>query len=345
LNKRNVFKFIRTAIGFLVAFFLIRFVVLSTGVDLSTVWRLVDRKFLVVAFVMYGCGFFLAAVRWYLLLQYIQVFLPLVVVVRLALIGQFFNLFVPGGVGGDLIKAIYLKKEAGDRYPEALLTVLLDRLAGLFGLLLLGLLAVAMNPSVIFHSSREMRAILAVVVLAGSAGLFGAMLFFLWPYLGGLGKRMQGVRDRLPSKIDGILERVLTALSLLRKGPLMVVKLLVLAMLGHCFPTVAAWLIGMGVGGASQVDFQEYLLATQLSNLVGAVPLTPGGLGGRDLALSFLLKLAGATESSSGAIPLVITGLIVCWSAIGGLALVWEKKHLPETPEQKEQNGVGEPQA
>ena len=204
---------------------------------------------------------------------------------------------------------------------------------------------VSLGNTVMKGNASKVRRLYRGKVLAGFAGLVGSILFFLWPYLGALGRRLNGLRERIPSKIDGILQRVLNALSLLRKGPMMVLKLLAMAMLGHCFPTMAAWMIGMGVGGASQVDFQEYLLATQLSNLVGAVPLTPGGLGGRDLALSFLLKLAGATESSSGAIPLVVTGLIVSWSAVGGLALVWEKKHLPEQAGQSEKDEVGEPQA
>ena len=202
MSKSTLFKLIRTVVGFAMAFFLIRYVVVSNGVDLKQVWALVDSRFLAVAFVLYGCGFFLAAVRWYLLLRYIQVFLPLVVVVRLAMIGQFFNLFVPGGVGGDLIKMVYLRKEAGDRYPEALLTVLLDRLLGLAGLLLVGLMAVALNPSVIFHSSREMRAILAVVILAGTAGLVGAVLFVAWQLaqstgLIGLAQRRFGAKTGL----------------------------------------------------------------------------------------------------------------------------------------------------
>lgn len=329
MTKRGLFKFLRTTVGFLVAFLLIRFVLVSTGVDLATVWNTIDRKLMVIAFILYGCGFFMAAIRWYLLLRHIQVFLPVAVVIRLAMIGQFFNLFVPGGVGGDLIKMVYLKKESGERYPEALLTVLLDRVLGLAGLLLVGLLAVAMNPSVIFHSSREMRAILAVVILAGVAGLLVALVFFLWPYLGRFAKHLEGLRSRLPGKIDGILVRVVNAMSLLREAPKLVLALLLLAMIGHCFPTVAVWIIGMGVPGASQVTFQEYLLATQLSNLVAAVPVTPGGLGGRDLALSFLMQLAGASQEARGVIPILVTGLLVSWSAIGGLALVWEKKHLP----------------
>ncbi|MFA5508004.1 MAG: lysylphosphatidylglycerol synthase transmembrane domain-containing protein [Vulcanimicrobiota bacterium] len=341
MKRSNVFKAIRTIIGFLVAFYLIRFVIVSNDVNLREVWELVDNRLLFIAFIVYGLGFFVAAVRWHFLLHYIQVFLPMAVVIRLALIGQFFNLFVPGGVGGDLIKMIYLKKDAGDRYPEALLSVLLDRVLGLSGLLLVGLLAVAMNPSIMFHSSREMQAILAVVILAGVAQLVVSIFFVAWPYLGKFGHHMGSIQERLPGKVKGVLGRVLDAMSLLRSGPMMVIKLLLMAMVGHAFATLAVWIIGLGMGGTSEVNFQEYLLATQLSNLVGAVPLTPGGLGGRDLSLSFLLKLAGAAEEARGAIPLVVTGLIVAWSAVGGLALLWEKKHLP--PQDREKTEFEEP--
>lgn len=336
MKKSTFWKGLRTLISFLVAFFLIRFVVVSTGVDLRQVWKLVDAPSMGLAFTLYGVGFFVASYRWYFLLHHIQVKLPFWVVVRLALIGQFFNLFVPGGVGGDLIKMVYLRKEAGGRFPEAVLTVLLDRLLGLAGLLLLGLVAVGLNPSMLLHSSPQMRAILAVVALGGGIGLLGALLFLLWPYLSALAGPFQRMRERLPEVANGILARILEALALLRSAPTVVLKLLSLAMLGHLFATFAVWVVGTSVGGVSDVSFQEFLLATQLSNLVGAVPLTPGGLGGRDLCLSYLLGLSGAGEEARGAIPLVVTSLIILWSSVGGFALLWEKQRLQEAPGEEE---------
>lgn len=298
----------------------------STGLDIRKVWETVDRRFLVAAFCCYGCSFLLAAYRWYLLLHHIKVRLALAVVLRLALIGQFFNLFIPGGVGGDLIKMVYLRKESKERFPEAVLTVLLDRVLGLAGLLLLALVAVAFNPMILNHSAPEMRAILAVLSLAGVCGLLGALAFFLWPYLGRFSGGLVGMVEKLPVRLKSILERVLAAVSLIRSSPPMVALLLLLASLGHLVSTVAVFFIGLGVGGAKAVTFQAYLLATQLSNLVAAVPLTPGGLGGRDLTLSFLLHLSGASDQARGAIPLVVTALLISWSALGGLALLWERR-------------------
>ena len=300
--------------------------VVSTGLDIRQVLRTVDHRFLVLAFLAYGLGFVLAAYRWYLLLHHIEVKLPITVVVRLALIGQFFNLFVPGGVGGDIIKMVYLRKESKERFPEAVLTVFLDRVLGLSGLLLLTLVAVAFNPEILNHPAREMRLILGVVSFAGVCGLIGALGFFVWPYLGRFSPGLNRLADILPSKLKGILDRVVAAVSLIRSSPPIVALLLLFAMGGHLFATIAVYFIGVGVGGAKAVTFQAYLLATQLSNLVAAVPLTPGGLGGRDLTLAFLLNLSGASEQAQGAIPLVVTSLLISWSAVGGLGLLWERR-------------------
>lgn len=319
-------KLLRGFIGFFIALFLIRYVVTASGIDVAEVLRTVDRTCLAGAFLAVGVGFLIAAYRWYVLLHHIRVPLALSVVLRLALIGQFFNLFVPGGVGGDLIKMFYLRKEAKDRFAEAALTVLLDRIVGLVGLLFVALLAMGLNPGLLRDSRPEMRAIQIVVLLAASGALFVSLIFLLWPYLGRTFPPSERVRAMVPERVLRVLERVAQAFSLLRSAPSAVLKLLILAMFGHFFATFGTWMIGQGTGGVEQVSLGSFLLITQLSNLVAAVPITPGGLGGRDLAMSFLLNLCGASTTAQGAVPLVTTALLIVWSAFGGLALLWEKR-------------------
>lgn len=317
----------------MLAVVLIHYVVTASKIDVKHVLTSVDRGFLSAAFVCFGLGFFLAAYRWYLLLGHIEVNLSLSIVLRLALIGQFFNLFVPGGVGGDLIKMYYLKKESKERFPEAVLTVLLDRIIGLVGLLLVALLAIALSPELFKEPSPKMQAILLVVLLAGIGALAVAILFLAWPLLAKFGHLAARFTSKLPEKLARILERIAQSFTLLRSSPLVVAMLLGLAMLGHLSATFATVAIGYGVGGVEKLTFSCYLLVTQLANLVAAVPLTPGGLGGRDLAMSFLLGLCGAEPSAQGAIPLVTTTLLILWSIAGGLALLWEKRALPDEPE------------
>src|SRR5207249_6681847 len=52
----------------------------------------------------------------------------------LFLIGMFYNQFLPGGTGGDIMKSYYLLKETPDKKAGALLAVVFDRFIGLVAL-------------------------------------------------------------------------------------------------------------------------------------------------------------------------------------------------------------------
>lgn len=317
----------RGALSLALALALVVWVVRSSGIEPLKVLASVDRVYLLAAFLCYGGGVGLASWRWFLLLNHIWVRMPFLTVLRLALIGLFFNLLVPGGVGGDLIKAVYLRRESGDRYPQALLTVLLDRLVGLAGLLAIAVLAVALNASMIARGPVELQGLLVLVGFTSVGGLLGGLLFFFWPWISSLGgKWTGGVRGRLPLGLQGVLRKVGEALDLLRASPLKLAALFFLSILGHLTSAMGMYLVAKSVSfGTFQLSFAPCLLATQLSNLVSAVPLTPGGLGGRDLVLKLLLLAAGAPEDLSGAIPMLVTVLLICWSLVGGLALLWER--------------------
>ena len=55
----------------------------------------------------------------------------------LFLIGMFYNQFLPGGTGGDIVKTYLLWKETPDKKPGALLAVLFDRMIGLMALIVI----------------------------------------------------------------------------------------------------------------------------------------------------------------------------------------------------------------
>lgn len=327
MTNPKLAKTLRGTLSLAVALALVVWVVRSSGIEPLEVLASVDRVYLLGAFLCYGVGVGFASWRWFLLLNHIRVEMPFLTVLRLALIGLFFNLLVPGGVGGDLIKAVYLRRESGDRYPQALLTVLLDRLVGLAGLLAIAILAVVLNASMIARGPVELQGLLVLVGFTSVGGLLGGLLFFFWPWISRRGGQWtEGVRRRLPLTLQGVLRKVAEALDLLRASPLKLTALFFLSMLGHLTSTVGMYLVAKSVSfGAFQLPFAPCLLATQLANLVSAVPLTPGGLGGRDLVLKLLLLAAGAPEDLSGAIPMLVTVLLICWSLVGGLALLWER--------------------
>lgn len=327
MTRARALKALRSLVSLSIALTLVGWVVVSSGIEPMKVLATVDHRLYFAAFLCHGIGFALASWRWYLLLHHIRVRLPFLTVLRLALIGIFFNLLVPGGVGGDLIKMVYLRKESGDRYPQALLTVLLDRLLGLAGLLFVALLSVGLNLEMIAHGPVELQGLLTVVGIASVAGLLGGVGFFFWPWVSKWGHRWGGgAYARLPDGVRATLAKITDALDLLRASPGKLTGLLLLAAAGHLLAALGMYLVAQGASfGSFHLPFAPCLLATQLSNLVAAVPLTPGGLGGRDLVMSLLLRAAGAPPQLAGAVPVLVTLLLVSWSLIGGLALLWER--------------------
>jgi glycosyltransferase 2 family protein len=75
-----------------------------------------------------------AAFRWHVLLKVQGIHLSLPRLSGLFLIGMFYNQFLPGGTGGDIIKSYFLVKETPDKRAGALLAVVFDRFIGLVAL-------------------------------------------------------------------------------------------------------------------------------------------------------------------------------------------------------------------
>src|SRR5437762_11550941 len=70
-----------------------------------------------------------AVFRWHVLLKVQKIHLSLPRLSGLFLIGMFYNQFLPGGTGGDIMKSYYLLKETPDKKASALLAVVFDRLS------------------------------------------------------------------------------------------------------------------------------------------------------------------------------------------------------------------------
>ena len=114
-----------------------------------------------------------AAVRWQILLRVQQIRLSASRLSGLFLIGMFYNQFLPGGTGGDIIKSYLLLKET-DKKAGALLAVVFDRLIGLVALVTLTGTLVIMRYQWLAQTPETRRLLwILLLLLSGSvAGLF-----------------------------------------------------------------------------------------------------------------------------------------------------------------------------
>lgn len=111
------------------------------------------------AFLLYIISKLLSAFRLNILQKQISIQLPDVENVKLYFIGMFYNLFLPGGIGGDGYKAVYLKDRFQQKTKTIVSALFLDRfygLAALFILLFTTLFCTSIFealPSVVFYIS------------------------------------------------------------------------------------------------------------------------------------------------------------------------------------------------
>ena len=64
------------------------------------------------------------------------------------LIGSFFNMFIPGSLGGDVLRIYYLVKAYAISKTRAVVSVLIERVAGLFALTLILIVSLPFNETV-----------------------------------------------------------------------------------------------------------------------------------------------------------------------------------------------------
>ena len=103
--------------------------------QMAVALRMADYRWIIAALICYFLVELAAGVRWWILLKVQQIHLSIARVAGLFLIGMFYNQFLPGGTGGDIMKSYLLLKETPGKATGALLAVVFDRMVGLVALI------------------------------------------------------------------------------------------------------------------------------------------------------------------------------------------------------------------
>src|SRR2546421_4451858 len=110
-----------------------------------------------------------AAFRWHVLLKVQGIRLSFLRLSGLFLIGMFYNQFLPGGTGGDIMKSYYLLKETPDKKAGALLAVVFDRLIGLVALVSITGTLILLRFHWLGHTWETRRLLWLLLFLLGSS--------------------------------------------------------------------------------------------------------------------------------------------------------------------------------
>jgi glycosyltransferase 2 family protein len=133
--------------------------------------RTADYRWIAGAILAYFIVEFAAGVRWHILLKVQRIHLSIPRVSGLFLIGMFYNQFLPGGTGGDIMKSYLLLKETPGKATGALLAVVFDRMVGLVALITLTGVLVALRYDWLTQLPETRLLVRGLLLILGSAVL------------------------------------------------------------------------------------------------------------------------------------------------------------------------------
>lgn len=262
---------------------------------------------LALASILFGVVF--GVTRWWRLLRLARCPSSWLNTLRLTFLGLFFNLVFPGLTGGDVPKALLVVRENPDRRADALATVVIDRLVGLWGLIGLATVACWMGGS----SFDPLRLpVTGALVLA-----CGGMGFLLFP-----GPRrvlgLDALVDKLPQAER--LKKLERSALVYAERPFELALAYLLSLGNHVCVITAIFFLGRDLGDA--LPYLDYFGIVPVANTISSLPISPSGWGIGEEAYRQLFVLMGSTSSLGVAVSVTFRLCNVILSLLGGLCLL-----------------------
>ncbi|MCH2125169.1 MAG: flippase-like domain-containing protein [Pirellulaceae bacterium] len=301
--KKTVFKILRFSLPVAIIAWLLYSVDEQQLQDLQS--REKDWGQLSVAYLIALTATCLTFVRWYILVRALDLQFRLKDAFRLGFLGYLFNFVSIGVVGGDLFKAIFIAHEQPGKRPEAVATVVVDRVIGLYGLLVLTTITILVNGIHYLGGSPngdlDVTMICRSTLFATTVGTIGLIAVLIprvtqSPLIRWVGS--------LP-KIGGILERLIDAVQMYRLRAPILLGSCVMSVATHAMFVISIYLIATALYPQTPSIGAHFIIAP-LANAAAALPFTPGGLGVYEATMDALYHIIPGEGNAS-----IVSGFIV----------------------------------
>jgi len=259
---------------------------------------------------------YVSALKWKLFLESFGREVSLFRLNALYYVGYFVNLILPSHIGGDAVRSWYLGKSVGQH--EAFAATILERLLGLIAMLGLALVSMWFVP----NAPLQIR--LAIIALA--VGLALGIVVALSP-------RCLALVARFPrgELVRGHLGKVQGALRSAAADRRVLVKTLFLSLVYHSLTVVNTIAAAAAVGWFG-VPVGDLFLVLPVILLIGALPITPSGLGIQEGAFLFFLTGLGASPAQALGVGVILRLKSYVLAAIGWVVWLTVRREEQDQP-------------
>lgn len=252
----------------------------------------------------------LSLFRWNALLKVQGVHLSSSKILRLFLIGTFFNNFTLGVTGGDVVKAYYVSQEAKDRKAEVILTVFLDRVIGMVALFFIALIALFFT-----QDNPELQSLRTLIF-----GLFlGTLLFCILLFNKSLLKKipyLESTLQKLPFYHG--LRQIYNAFHLYHRHKRVLLLTFMLSIVLQTCMMFLIYILGFALD-IQNTQLVHYFLFFPIIATLSALPISLGGLGVGEAGFVYFFGMVGVSAGKAFALGLCTRFVWIFWGLIGGI--------------------------
>ncbi len=267
----------------------------------------------------------IAVFRWKIILGYFTIQIPYLQALRIVLMGNFFSLFLPSAIGGDVFRAYCVSRHSKKGLSHMLTTTLLDRSAGLFALLLIGLGSSLYSDIAIggVSLSRVFIAITTVYLL------INVTIFHDWAH-----RTTSRLLTRFGFEaLDAKLQLIYEGLRALIRAPISVLVIFGLSLVIQFTAVCVMWFAARSLG--FDFSFSVFLIFIPLVNLSIMVPITINGFGLRESVYVLLFAGGlGAQDEMAFALGLLQAFIVTVVALPGGPIYGLYKAEGRQVPDQ-----------
>ncbi|MEI8343324.1 MAG: lysylphosphatidylglycerol synthase transmembrane domain-containing protein [Candidatus Moraniibacteriota bacterium] len=264
------------------------------------------RQLTVVSIVVYLVilliGMVISAYKWQLLAEFKDFNYSLKKYFQLYLTGTFLNNFFPSFIGGDTYRAYQLGKKNG-RYVSATASVVMDRVTGLLGAMILAVFFAAFNWKVV-AAHRVLVIIIGIVILV-LMGLFVGELIANLP----IWKKLSRF---IPKKVSEVIKDFAQYQGSKAFSTSIAIGVLYSFVGLACVNYALFWALGIKIG------ILNYLTVIFLISIVSSIPVSVNNLGIKEWAYVTFFGFFGVASSAVVTVALVsrILQMLVSFAAL-----------------------------
>lgn len=282
--------------------------------QMAEAMRTANYIWLIPGLLCFAIAFIFQTQRWRMLMAVQGIHMGWWRALAVFMIGGFFNLFLIGATGGDIVKIFYAMQETTSKKSAALLSVLVDRMMGLMAMVAVAIVLCSLRWDLITSHPAVLKLLgILVIVMGGATGMV---------VCGFIVDRFN-LAHKLPHWIPmhaKIIE-LSTAFSIYARSPGVLAATFGLSVPAHILNFGAFYFAACAFGlFQSWSGLVDVLSVLPIIMTIAALPVSFAGVGVREgLFQEIFFTLFSTPKPVAAMISITGFTLMVFWGLVGGL--------------------------